>query len=594
MRLRWIGGLLAAVVLISAIVLVGCERRSDPASHAGSGTKQLWHCGMHPQVIQDHPGDCPICHMALTPINAPTSQPAMTADGAPVQIDPTVVQNMGVRTARVTRGPLIKTVRTVGMLTLPEPGMHEVSLKIGGWIDKLYVDQEGAHVEKGQPLFELYSPEIQVAEQELISASRSLRALAPDASPRVRDEATKLLESAKRKLRLWDVAEQDIEAIARANEPPKDVIFRSPATGHVEDKMIVAGSSVQAGMKLMRIADHTTMWLEAQVYEDQLPRVKLGQRVDATLDAMPGKAFTGVVTFIHPHLDAMSRTLMLRATLPNPDFALKPGMYATVQIVTQPLTDAVLCPREAVIDTGSRQLVFIAEGDGHFSPRKVKTGITGSDDQVQITAGLSAGDLVVTSGQFLLDVESRTIEATQKLGGDITMGSEQPMEAAPINASPMDAMPMTRPSATEPSAEVMTMPTIAPAQRSATLTHIFCPMVKADWLQVGNAVSNPYLGKAMATCGEIRGQVTSLGAGSALNDVVSAYLDIEKGMAADQLDAAAVVRLKGAADKLPASKFAALRESASSLAQAKDLAAARAAYQVVSAQLIAALNSAAR
>jgi RND family efflux transporter MFP subunit len=432
---------------------------SQPAATAMAGAsedgspqpKQLWHCGMHPQVIQDHPGDCPICHMALTPLNSPSSNtkadetkilywwdpmlgpssianhpgksamgmemvPVYAKSGGPeVQIDPALVQNMGVRTAKVVRGPLAKSVRTVGLLKLPEPGLHDVSLKVGGWIDKLYADQEGMHVVKGEPLFDLYSPDLQVAEQELIGAVKSLKALDPKVSEAIRTEAQGMVDSSRQKLRLWDVAEQDIDAIAGADQAPKDVPFRSPATGHIEDKMIVQGSAVEMGMKLMRVADHTSMWVDAQVYEDQLPVVKLGQKVMASMDGVPGKSFEGTVGFMYPHVDHMTRTLTVRITLDNPNFELKPGMYATVEILTQPSPDAIQVPREAVIDTGTRQIAFVTEDAGHFSPRQVRMGMRGDNDMVEILDGLAPGETVVTSGQFLMDVESRTIEATQKL-----------------------------------------------------------------------------------------------------------------------------------------------------------------------------------
>jgi membrane fusion protein, copper/silver efflux system len=442
---------------------------SAVSGDASSKPKQLWHCGMHPQVIQDHPGDCPICHMALTPLNSGSSAaaaapkkilywwdpmlgsssitdhpgksamgmemvPVYASPGGPeVQIDPALVQNMGVRTAKVTRGPLTKTVRTIGMLRLPEPGLHDVALKVGGWIDKLYADQDGMHVVKGEPLFDLYSPDLQVAEQELIGAVKSLKSLDPKTSESLRTESQNLVDSAKQKLRLWDVAEVDIQAIASADQPPKDVPFRSPATGHIEDKMIVQGSAVEMGMKLMRVADHTNMWVDAQVYEEQLPVVKLGQKVVATVDGVPGKSFTGTVSFMYPHVDHMTRTLTVRMTLENPDFELKPGMYATVEILTQPSPDAIQAPREAVIDTGMRQIAFVTEDEGHFMPRLVRTGIVGDNDMVQIIDGLAPGETVVTSGQFLMDVESRTIEATEKLSSAATTQPANPELMHPMS-----------------------------------------------------------------------------------------------------------------------------------------------------------------
>jgi RND family efflux transporter MFP subunit len=384
-----------------------------PSTMAAAERKVLywWDPMLGPSSISDRPGKSAM-GMDLVPVYA-------EAAGPDVHIDPRVVQNMGVRTAEVTRGPLVRTVRTVGLLSLPEPGLHDVSLKVSGWIDRLYADQVGMHVARGEPLFEVYSPELQVAAQELIGAERAVRALPPDAGEVVRKEARGLADSARRKLRLWDVGEEEIEAIAKADAPPRDIVFRSPATGHVEEKMVVQGSSVQPGMKLLRVADHTTMWLDLQVYEGQIPFVKAGQRVVATVDALPGRTFTGAISFVYPHLDHMTRTLKVRAALENPKFELKPGMYATAQVAVDPIPDAVLCPREAVIDTGKRQIAFVAEGGGgHFAPRNVRVGATGDDDRVQVLEGLAPGETVVTSGQFLMDVESRTIEATRKLAAE--------------------------------------------------------------------------------------------------------------------------------------------------------------------------------
>jgi len=430
----------------------------DVATVAGASTqpKQLWTCGMHPQVIQDHPGICPICHMKLVPLRPDSDGAGSAAGGArkilyywdpmlgpssiahapgksamgmdlvpvyedeqsagpTVKIDPTIVQNMGVRTAQVTRGPLAKTVRAVGMLEVPEPAQYDINLKVNGWIKTLYANQEGMHVHKGEPLFDLYSPDLQVAEEELIGAVKSLKSLDGGTSDAVRTQAQSLVDSAKQKLRLWDITDQDIDAIANAAKAPETVPFRSPADGDVIDKMVVQGSAVQAGMKVMRIEDHTKLWLTAQVYEDQISLVALGQIVQATIDAVPGKMFTAPITFIYPHLDHMTRTATVRITLDNPNHELSPGMYATVNIMTKPASDAVLVPREAVIDTGTRQIAFVEMAQGHFEPRTVRMGVMGDDDRVQILEGLAPGETVVTSGQFLLDVESRTTEAINKL-----------------------------------------------------------------------------------------------------------------------------------------------------------------------------------
>jgi Cu(I)/Ag(I) efflux system membrane fusion protein len=457
----------AALILAAVAASLTPISRAQNNSHSAADkppslAKQLYTCGMHPQVIEDHPGFCPICHMKLVPLKSggddgaatqPASSPAANGQrkilywwdpmlgpssispkpgksamgmdlvpvyenqasaGPLVRIDPTVVQNMGVRTAEVTRGPLVLTVRTVGNLMVPEPGLHDITLKINGWIDKLYADTDGMMVKKDQPLFDLYSPDLQVAEEELISAVRSLKTLDPHADDPARREAQDLVESTTRKLRLWDVSEQDIKTIANADRAPRTVTFRSPADGHVLDKTVVQGSAVQMGMKLMRIEDHSKLWLDAQVYEDQLPWVSIGQKVEATIDGAPGKMFSGAVSFIYPHLDHMTRTDLVRTIIDNPNHELRPGMYATVRIITRPVSDAIQVPREAVIDTGTRQIAFVVEAEGRFQPRKVRMGLHG-DEAVQILEGLVAGEQVVTSGQFLMDVESRTTEAIEKL-----------------------------------------------------------------------------------------------------------------------------------------------------------------------------------
>ncbi len=384
------------------------------ASTQPSASKSLWHCGMHPQVIQDHPGTCPICHMALTPLKE-TGSSGSAGAGPSVTIDPSIVQNMGVRTALVTRGPLDLTVRAVGMLKVPQPGLHEVSLRINGWIEKLYANTEGMHIRKGDPLFDLYSPDLQVAAEELISASRSRKAMEASASAAVLKDADGLIASARRKLRLWDVAEEDISAIAAADTAPRTVPFRSPSNGAIVESSVVQGSSAQAGVKLMRIEDHSSLWLDAEVYEESLSLIALDEPVEATVQAAPGKTFTGKVSFIHPHVDHMTRTQIIRTTLDNPDGSLKPGMFAAVKIIARPLPDALLVPREAVIDTGTRKIAFVARSEGRFEPRIVRTGLAGDNGQIQILEGLAADESVVTSGQFLMDVESRTTEAIDKL-----------------------------------------------------------------------------------------------------------------------------------------------------------------------------------
>jgi RND family efflux transporter MFP subunit len=460
MKTRFVATLVVALVISGVVAFkLGQASVESPAVAMENPTTkptQMWTCGMHPQVIQDHPGNCPICHMKLTPIKVDDENPAagkkqkvaywwdpmlgpssisnhpgksgmgmdmvpvyeqQVKSGAGVHIDPAVVQNMGVLTAPVMHGPVQVSVRAIGMLEVPEPAVHDVTLKITGYVQKLYADTMGMSVSRGQVLFDLYSPDLQVAGQELISATGVLKNLDAKTDPAVRKQAERMVESTKRKLRLWDIADQDIDAIAAANTVPSTVPIRSPVDGHIEDKAIVQGSAITPGMKIMRIEDHSKLWLDAQVYADQSAMVHIGQDVSATIDGLPGKTYPGKVSFLNPHLDHMLRTEIVRTILDNRKHELLPGMYATARIATVPVEDAILAPREAVIDTGKRQIVFVADpaDAGHFEPRNVRVGIVGDDGMVQIVEGLAAGDNVVTSGQFLMDVESRTTEAIQKL-----------------------------------------------------------------------------------------------------------------------------------------------------------------------------------
>jgi Cu(I)/Ag(I) efflux system membrane fusion protein len=293
----------------------------SPAAH--EQPDQLWTCGMHPQVIQDQPGFCPICGMALTPLKpaAPRTQSDMAA-GASVTVDPVVVQNIGVRVAAVEEGPLHATIRAVGYLEEAQPNQHDVNLRVSGWIQHLYADTEGMHVHAGAPLFDLYSPELQVAVEELIAARRaSDRAVSSAVGA-----SSGIYAAAVRKLTLLGVRDAQIQRLAQREQAPPALTFTSPISGHLVEKMIVDGSAVKAGDRILRIVDHSTLWLDAQVYEQHLAAVRLGQTVTASVAAMPGERVTGEIIFIHPHVAAMTRAAMVRIALANPSLALRPNL----------------------------------------------------------------------------------------------------------------------------------------------------------------------------------------------------------------------------------------------------------------------------
>jgi RND family efflux transporter MFP subunit len=385
-------------------------------------------CSMHPQVIRDGPGTCPICHMPLSPVHshggggaasATQIAAATTAAGA-IAIDPVMVQNMALRTAHVQEGELRQTLRAVGTLTEPEQNHLDINLRVSGWIQKLYANQDGMLVSKGDPLFDVYSPEITAAADELITARKAEEALANDSDPVLKKSSEAVVAAGKRKLSLLGLSDEQVNAIAAMDKAPATVTFSAPIHGHVAEKSIIEGSNVMPGQELMKIADRSTMWLQLQIYEQQLGLVTVGEKVKAMVPAVPGTVYDGTVDFLYPHLDTATRTAMVRVVLNNADHRLHENMYATAEIEVPNSAPAILVPREAVIDSGLRQIVFVDQGNGHFVPRQVTVGRSGrregaDPEMVQILSGLQPSDVVVTSGQFLLDSESRMQEAVEKM-----------------------------------------------------------------------------------------------------------------------------------------------------------------------------------
>jgi membrane fusion protein, copper/silver efflux system len=421
---------------------------------ATSTSDSLWTCGMHPKVLREEPGSCPQCGMALTPI--PRSPSARGAEGGErkiahwwdpmlgaasisdrpgksamgmdlvpryedeiaagpgVEIDPVLVQNMGVRLARAEVGPLEMSVRAFGSLRSAEPLQNDVTLKLGGFVEGLQADTVGMEIRAGDPLFELYSPEILVAQEELLASHRALDRLAAGGGDAARAEAGELLEAARRKLLLWDLDEEEIRRIESLPRGDGRATFRSRAGGVLVEKEIVRGSAVAAGMRVLRIADFSTLWLDAQVYEVQIPRLRTGLKARARIEAFPGEAFEGEVIFLSPSLDERTRTATARLSFPNPERRLRPGMVARVEVRAPLAERAIRVPREAILDTGVRQVAFVSRGAGKFDPRSVRVGASGEEGMVEVLDGIAPGEEVVVSGQFLLDAESRLREATRK------------------------------------------------------------------------------------------------------------------------------------------------------------------------------------
>jgi RND family efflux transporter MFP subunit len=451
---------------------------------SADGKKQLWTCGMHPQVIQDHLGDCPICHMKLTPLADAGDIPAAGTSGSnnasTVRIDPSVVQNMGVRTVEATQGHLAQSVHVYAMITEAEPGHRDVNLRVSGWIQTLYANTDGMTVKKGDPLFDLYSPELKLAIEELISAKRAAKSVAADADASMRDTGATLVAAAESRLLALDLTPEQIAEFGSMAHAPSVVTFFAPFDGHVTEKAgVYAGSSVTAGQRIFRLAQRTTMWVEGQVPERDLSRVRIGQKARARVDSYPGQEFDGEVVFIHPHFDEMTRTGLVRMVMQNHANALHEGMYATLDIDVGGAEPTVLVPREAVIDSGDSQIVFVSSGKGRFEPRRVVMGQSGDHGLVQVLSGLKPGEQVVASGQFLLDSESRLREAITKFLGQKSAVAVHPMDVTPPTHATVTAqLPADSAVTTSPPQPLIVPGVVLSPERTDAIVNAYLPLAE--------------------------------------------------------------------------------------------------------------------
>lgn len=328
------------------------------------------------------------------------------ADSATISIDPVTMQNMGLRTGTVTEGPLRRTIRTVGTVDFDETALADVTTKFRGWIEKLYVDSTGKQAHQGEPLFEIYSPELFSAQTEYLLALNQT----PGSTG-----AESLKTSALTKLKFFDISDEQIAALEKTRQPKKTLRVSAPRDGIVVEKMAVQGQMVEAGMKLYRLADLSIVWVLSQVYEQDLPFVRLGQEATMSLSYLPDRKFRGRVTYVYPTVDEKTRTARVRMEFHNPGFFLKPGMFATVELAADLESAAVLVPDMAVLRSGEKNTVFVALDGGKFDPRTVVLGPRSENNTYQVLSGLNAGERVVMSGQFMLDSESQLREAIQKM-----------------------------------------------------------------------------------------------------------------------------------------------------------------------------------
>jgi RND family efflux transporter MFP subunit len=441
---------------------------------------------MHPQIVADRPGDCPICNMRLVPAEAAEPKPrteraegaargprvilhyrspadpgvtsdvpmqdAMGRDYVPVYsdepgasrgaaagggstpegyatiaIDPAKRQIIGLRLAAVERAPLRTTIRTVGRVAFDETRVHHVHTRYEGYVEQVFADFTGKAVRRGEPLASVYSPDLLATQEELLLALRAARAA--DAAGADSAKAWALVEAARRRLALWEVGEADIERLERTLEPSVTLAVYAPISGVITGRVAFHGMRVGPDDALFDVADLSVVWVLADVYEYELPRVSLGQEASMTLAYLPGREWRGRVSYIYPTLDERARTAKVRLEFDNRDGDLKPGMFADV-LIEGDARETLSVPDDAVLDSGLRKLVFVSHGEGRLEPREVGTGDRAAG-RYEILRGLAEGESVAAGANFLLDSESRLRAAISAAASAATQGQAGSAPVAP-------------------------------------------------------------------------------------------------------------------------------------------------------------------
>jgi multidrug efflux pump subunit AcrA (membrane-fusion protein) len=395
----------------------GGESEGEPTTlrnqrQCADGAQPLyWKAPMDPTFVRDRPGKSPM-GMDLVPECPETGRDAQAGR---VVIDPTTIQNIGVRTTTVERRDLARIVRAVGRIAYDERRVAHAHTKVQGWVEKLFVDFVGQRVEKGQPLLEIYSPELVATQEELLLAARYRDVTSESPFEDVRAGGESLFVASKRRLSLWDVPERDIERLLRSGEAKRTLTLYAPASGVITRLGVRQGMEVTPNSNLYTIADLSRVWVLATVYEYELPWLSLGQTARIELSYLPGEPLEGELTYIAPFLDPKTRTAEVRLELDNASGKLKPEMFGNAVIEGEPRRGVLALPTESVIRSGLRTIAVVALGGGHFEPRDIELGLDSGDGWLEVIAGLDEGDEIVVSSHFLIDSESNLQEAVRKL-----------------------------------------------------------------------------------------------------------------------------------------------------------------------------------
>lgn len=387
--------------------------KDDATPVPQAASHETWICPMHPEIVKDRKESCPICGMDLAKREEDASAGGAGEAGVPgfatVTIDARKRQLLSLKTARVDRGTFGTGIRTVGRVAFDERRVHHVHTRYEAYVEHVAADFTGKYVRRGEVLAHVYSPELFATQQEVLLALRAVRALGPSADATAREGADRLLEAARQRLRLWEVTEKDLAALETRGEPLRSVPIYAPTSGYVTARTAFHGMKVMPADTLFDIVDLSSVWVLADVYESELPRVSVGQTGRMTLAYRPGRSWTGRVTYIYPSLDEKTRTAKVRLEFANPREELKPEMFVDVVLESAPRT-ALKVPDDAVLDSGTRKVVFVAKGEGVLEPREVKVGEKGGGAW-EVLSGLEEGEEIALGASFLVDSESRLAAA---------------------------------------------------------------------------------------------------------------------------------------------------------------------------------------
>jgi RND family efflux transporter MFP subunit len=454
-------GLLVAIAAAFAGGYVYKALKGGGAASAEKGGRKIlyWVDPMHPAYKSDKPGIAPDCGMKLEPVYADGGAQSSTAPAAErkvlyyrdpkdpnykaqqpglnpetgnqlepvyaddvstmpvgtVQITPEKQQLIGVKYGQVEVSGGSRTIRAVGKVTIDETRIEHVHTKLEGWIDKVFVDFTGKLVKKGDPLLTIYSPDMLASQRELLLAVKAKDLMRNSALAAAYDQSESLLQATRRRLELWDLSEAQINQVLKTGEPIKNITLYSPITGYITDRKAFPQLRVMPDTDLYTIVDLSHVWIMADVFEYEAPNIHVGETARVSLQALPGKSFNARIDYLQPEVDPTTRTLKVRLNMDNPGLMLKPDMYADIEFRMN-LPSMLAVPAEAVLDTGDHKTVFVDRGNGFFEPRQVKTGER-DGDRIQILSGLSVGERVVISGNFLIDSESQMKAAASGMGG---------------------------------------------------------------------------------------------------------------------------------------------------------------------------------